>query len=69
MIGEIIKTFCEFSAVVLLIIGFANEKKIVKWEAEHLRPYLRAIKRLIIRFVRMVIRMINRFIKRVCKSF
>ena len=41
---EIIKTFFEFSAVVLLIIGFINEKKIVAFEvklARAIRIHLR----------------------------
>ncbi len=29
---EIIKTFFEFAAVVLLIVGFINEKKIIAFE-------------------------------------
>lgn len=32
--AEIIKTFFEFAAVVLLIIGFVNEKKIVAFEVK-----------------------------------
>lgn len=43
---EIIKTFFEFAAVVLLIVGFINEKKIVAFEVKlarairiHLRNY------------------------------
>lgn len=32
MIGEVIRTFFEFAAVVLLIIGFINEKKVVAFE-------------------------------------
>ena len=30
--GEIIKTILEFFAVVLLIIGFINEKKVIAFE-------------------------------------
>ncbi len=32
--AEIIKTFFEFAAVVLLIIGFINEKKVVAFEVK-----------------------------------
>lgn len=41
---EIIKTFFEFAAVVLLIIGFINEKKVVAFEvklARAIRIHLR----------------------------
>ena len=41
---EIIKTFFEFAAVVLLIVGFINEKKIVAFEiklARAIRIHLR----------------------------
>ncbi len=41
---EIIKTFFEFAAVVLLIVGFINEKKIVAFEvklAKAIRIHLR----------------------------
>lgn len=41
---EIIKTFLELSAVILLIIGFINEKKIVAFEvklARAIRIHLR----------------------------
>ncbi len=45
---EIIKTFFEFAAVVLLIVGFINEKKIVAFEVKlvrairiHIRNYRR----------------------------
>ena len=31
---EVIKTFFEFAAVILLIIGFINEKKIVAFEVK-----------------------------------
>lgn len=43
---EIIKIFFEFAAVVLLIVGFVNEKKVVAFEVKlarairiHLRNY------------------------------
>ena len=43
---EIIKTFFELAAVVLLIVGFINEKKVVAFEVKlarairiHLRNY------------------------------
>jgi len=42
--SEIIRTFFEFSAVILLIIGFINEKKIVAFEvklARAIRIHLR----------------------------
>lgn len=42
--AEIIKTFFEFAAVILLIIGFINEKKIVAFEvklAKAIRIHLR----------------------------
>lgn len=42
--AEIIKTFFEFAAVVLLIIGFINEKKVVAFEvklARAIRIHLR----------------------------
>lgn len=41
---EIVKTFFEFAAVVLLIVGFINEKKIVAFEvklARAIRIHLR----------------------------
>ena len=45
---EIIRTFFEFAAVVLLIVGFINEKKIVAFEVKlarairiHIRNYRR----------------------------
>ena len=45
---QIITTFFEFAAVVLLIVGFINEKKIVAFERKffravkiHVRNYLR----------------------------
>ena len=34
---EVIKTFFEFAAVVLLIVGFINEKKIVAFEQKLFR--------------------------------
>ena len=34
---EVIKTFFEFTAVVLLIVGFINEKKIVAFEQKLFR--------------------------------
>lgn len=34
---DIIRTFFEFSAVVLLIVGFINEKKIAAFEAKLFR--------------------------------
>lgn len=43
---EILKTFFEFAAVVLLIVGFINEKKVVAFEVKlarairiHIRNY------------------------------
>lgn len=36
-IVEIIKTFFEFAAVVLLIIGFVNEEKVVDFEVKFAR--------------------------------
>lgn len=42
--AEIIKTFLELAAVVLLIIGFVNEKKVVAFEvklARAIRIHLR----------------------------
>lgn len=35
--AEIIKTFFELAAVVLLIIGFVNEKKVVAFEVKLVR--------------------------------
>lgn len=43
-LSEIIKTFFEFAAVVLLIIGYINEKKVIAFEkklAKAIRIYLR----------------------------
>ena len=37
--GEIIKTILEFTAVILLIIGFINEKKIIAWEQKIWRKF------------------------------
>lgn len=34
---EVIKTFFEFAAVVLLIVGFINEKKVVAFEQKLFR--------------------------------
>ncbi len=34
MIGEVIRTFFELAAVVLLIIGYINEKKIIAFEVK-----------------------------------
>ena len=42
--AEIIRTFFEFAAVILLIIGFINEKKVVAFEvklAKAIRIHLR----------------------------
>ena len=41
---EVIRTFFEFAAVVLLIVGFINEKKIIAFEvklARAIRIHLR----------------------------
>ncbi len=50
--AEIIKTFIEFAVVVLLIVGFINEKKVVDFEVKlarairiHLRNRRRAKQR------------------------
>ena len=44
MISEVIRTFFELAAVVLLIIGYINEKKIIAFEvklARAIRIHLR----------------------------
>lgn len=42
--GEIIRTILEFSAVVLLIIGFINEKKVIAWEQKMWRKFKKWVK-------------------------
>jgi hypothetical protein len=44
--ADIIRTFFEFAAVILLILGFINEKKIIKFERAlwiHIKLFFRNI--------------------------
>ncbi len=47
--GNIILTGCEVLASVLLIIGFMNENKVIRWEQKQVRKIKRFIYNLIVK--------------------
>lgn len=47
--NNLIITGCEFLAICLLIIGFINENKVIRWEQKQIKKIKRFIYNLIVK--------------------